>query len=133
MAWIFVLLAVCGNILSNVMFKNAMEQAPDELSAGALFGFAFNPYLWAGGFAAVCMLGCYLLALREGGLSVSYATVTSLSLVGITVISALMLREPLSWQSIAGVALVLGGIMMISVGTANTEAAEVPAVAQPAE
>lgn len=114
MGWFVLGLAVAGNVLSNVMFKNAMAAFPDEISFSSLLGFAFNPFLWAGGLAAGFMLACYLFSLRDMGLTNTYATVTSLSLVGVTTVSALALHEHISLHTLAGVALVIGGIFLLS-------------------
>jgi len=134
MAWLLLFAAVAANIFANLMFKTAMAAAPQTLGVDSLFRFAFNPYLWAGGLSAAMVLGFYLLAIRDSGLSSSYAFVTCLSLVGITLASSLIFREALSLQSIAGVVLVIAGIFLISsAASSSATAASGPAITQPAE
>lgn len=115
MAWLFLSIAVLSNIASNTMFKFAMAAFPQEVTAGTLLRFAFNPHLWLGGLACVLLLGCYLLALREIGLLVSYVFVISLSMVGIGVVSAIVLGEPVSLQSAAGMAFIIAGVTLITI------------------
>lgn len=124
MTIVLLLMAVTANVVANLMFKNAMLAFPKEIEFASLFGFAFNPFLWAGGLSAGLVLAFYLLAIKDSGLSSSYAFVTSVSLVGITLTSALVFREALSLQSIAGVVLVIGGIFLISTASATTAQAE---------
>lgn len=114
MGWILLAVAVVANIASNFMFKHAMAAFPSEIEAGTLLRFAFNPYLWLGGLSCVVLLGSYLLALREIELMVSYAFVISLSLVGITVLSPLLLDTALSLRSLFGVGLVISGILLLT-------------------
>ena len=127
MAWIFLTIAVLSNVTSNMMFKLAMASFPQERTFETLFRFAFNPYLWIGGLACVLLLGCYLLALRDIGLMMSYVFVISLSMVGISIASVIFLGEPISLQSGAGMALVIAGMTMIT--SANNAGA--PADARP--
>lgn len=119
MAWIFLTIAVLSNVTSNMMFKLAMASFPQERTFETLLRFAFNPYLWIGGTACVLLLGCYLLALRDLGLMMSYVFVISLSMVGISIASSLFLGEALSLRVLMGMALVIGGVTMMS--TANRD------------
>lgn len=125
MAWIFLTVAVLSNIMSNMMFKLAMAAFPQERSFETLFKFAFNPYLWLGGLACVLLLSCYLMALRDLGLMMSYVFVISLSMVGISIASVLFLGEPISFQSALGMAMVIGGVSLITL--ANGHAPSDPA------
>lgn len=127
MAWIFLTVAVLSNVTSNMMFKFAMAGFPEERSFETLFRFAFNPYLWAGGVACVVLLSCYLLALRDLGLMMSYVFVISLSMVGISIASSLFLGEAVSLQSAAGMALIIGGVTLITLANNQTREEAFPA------
>lgn len=131
MAWIFLTIAVLSNITSNMMFKLAMAGFPQERSFETLFKFAFNPYLWLGGLACVLLLSCYLMALRDLGLMMSYVFVISLSMVGISIASVLFLGEPISFQSALGMAMVIGGVTLITL--ANSHAPSSPDAAAPVQ
>src|SRR5690606_2648429 len=119
MAWIFLTIAVLSNITSNMMFKLAMAAFPQERTFETLLRFAFNPYLWAGGMACVLLLGCYLLALRDLSLMMSYVFIISLSMVGITTASVVFFGDPLSLKAGFGAALVIAGVSLIA--SANHE------------
>jgi len=125
MGWIFLSTAVLANILANIMFKKAMLAFPTEPDLASVFKFMFNPHLWIGGVSCVLLLSCYLLAIRGLGLSVSYAFVTSLSLIGITLVAALLFGESLTLQSGLGVILVISGLLMIA-NTTGTNTHIVP-------
>ncbi|MBU1174406.1 MAG: hypothetical protein KKH72_03305 [Alphaproteobacteria bacterium] len=114
MAWIILAIGIAANVMSNVFFKQAMAGFPAEVSFGSLLGFAVNPFLWMGGVSAGTMLLCYLFAIKDMDLANAYAAVTSLTLIGVTIVSAIVFREVVSIQSIAGTALVIFGIFLIS-------------------
>ena len=114
MAWIFLTTAVLANILSNVMFKQAMSSFPANPDLASVLKFLLNPYLWIGGSSCVVLLACYLLAIRGLGLSIAYAFVTSLSLLGITIAAALLFKEALSLINLGGVVMVIFGLLMIA-------------------
>lgn len=122
MAWIFLTGAVIANVASNLAFKRAMQDAPEELSFSAIFPFLFNPFLWIGGLSCCVLLACYLLAIRDLGLSISYAFVTSLSLVGISTAAAILFRETLTLQGGIGIALVIAGLLTLSTAGQGDEA-----------
>src|SRR5512147_3040934 len=117
MAWVYLLIAVASNIASNFSFKMAMAAFPAEIEFHALIRFALNPYLWFGALCCVTLLITYLLALREIELLVSYAFVISLSLVGITLLSPVLLNEPLKLASIVGAGLVIAGIGVLTLSS----------------
>lgn len=124
MAWILLLVAVAANIGSNFCFKLAMGAFPAEMAFSTLLRFALNPYLWLGATCCVVLLACYLLALREIELMVSYAFVISLSLVGIAVLSPLLLKEPLTLNAVAGTGLVIAGILLLALSSRHGKSAQ---------
>ena len=115
MAWVLIALAVVSNVTANFMFKFAVATFPADPTFAALFKFAFNPYLWLGAICCTILLASYLLALREIELMVSYASVISLSLAGITIVTAILQRNGLQMTSVVGVVLIIAGILLITV------------------
>lgn len=132
MGWVFLAVAVTANIASNLFFKTAMSSFPANVDAGSLLRFALNPYLWLGFTACAILLGSYLLALRQIDLMTSYAFVISLSLVGITVLSTILLGSVLSPGRLIGVALVISGILVLTLSHQTSESAQDGAGAPPA-
>lgn len=116
-SWFYLMLAVVTNVSANFLFKTAMLQFPKEITAGTLLRFAFNPNLLLGAICCAVLLASYLMALRQIELAVSYAFVISLSLVGIAVLSPIILDEPLRFRTLAGAALVIAGILVITLSS----------------
>jgi multidrug transporter EmrE-like cation transporter len=113
MAWLLLAVSVSATVLSNAMFKIAMNAFPSQVSWTSLFVFIFNPFLWLGGLSCVVLLASYLFALRDLGLTNTYAINTSLSLVGVTIVSILAFREPVTMPALVGIAFVIAGIFLI--------------------
>ena len=113
-AWIYLAVAIIANITCNVTLKKLMTgldaQTPLALAIQALK----SGWFWIAGVAGFTLLLSYLLALRTIDLSASYAAVTSVALVGITIASVIFLGEQVSVLKITGVALVVVGIFLIS-------------------
>jgi multidrug transporter EmrE-like cation transporter len=77
-----------------------------------------QPWTWLGVCAAVLLLGSFLVAIRELGIGISYATVTSLALVLITLLAAMIFKEPLNLMVVVGIALIVSGIVVLMVAQA---------------
>lgn len=114
MHWFLLALAVAANVATNVLLKKTMTTIDAQFGVGLLRQALASPWLWASFAAGGTLLGSYVLALRTVDLSLSYALVTSAALVGITLASALVFGEALSLAKIAGVALIVSGIVLVS-------------------
>lgn len=114
MHWYLLALAVAANVATNVLLKKTMASIDVPLGPELIRQAALSPWLWASFAAGGTLLASYVLALRTVDLSISYALVTSAALVGITAASALVFGEPLSALKIAGIALIVSGIALVS-------------------
>jgi multidrug transporter EmrE-like cation transporter len=113
-AWIALAVAVFANVATNISLKLAMRslgQAPVDRLVVRLI---FQPWIWIGVGAGCVLLASYLLAIRDVGLGFSYAVVTSLTLVLVTVAAAWLFEERLSAMVISGVLLVVLGIAILT-------------------
>lgn len=113
-AWFFVAVAVLANIACNIMLKKLMNNMTAQSPIGSVMEAISSVWFWGGGIAGAVLLLSYLMALRTLDLSASYAIVTSLALIGITLSSIAFLNEQASIPKIAGVILVVIGILLIS-------------------
>lgn len=72
-----------------------------------------NRYIWLGGAAYLVSLAIYLYALQYAPLSVAYPVFAS-SFIFIALVSALVLKERLSYLRMLGILLVFAGIVVVS-------------------
>ena len=113
MAWLALSIAVLANVIANVSLKLAAKAAFALSPERPLIAFIQQRWTWVGLCAAFVLLVCYLLAIREIGLGVAYATVTSSALVLITVAASLLLHERLSAWDALGIGLVIAGVFVL--------------------
>ena len=113
LAWFALALAVCSNVVANISLKLAVKKASETDAGSAVAGFLLQPWTWLGVCAAVVLLGSFLVAIRELGIGISYATVTSLALVLITLLAAMIFKEPLNLAVFVGIALIVSGIVVL--------------------
>lgn len=111
--WLLLGCTVASNVLANVAFKLTMRSIEGPLGTGMVAAALTKGWFWAGTVACATLLGSYLLALRQLGLSASYAVVTSSALVGISVTSHFVFGERLTSGKMLGIALVIAGLFLI--------------------
>jgi multidrug transporter EmrE-like cation transporter len=106
--FVYILLAaavLCG-VASQFLLK-AGASAPDILSQ------IFQPMTIAGlaGYGVAAIL--YMLALRKLPVSIAYPSV-SFSYVLVAILAHVFFNEPLGWQQMAGIVLVIAGVVLLS-------------------
>lgn len=113
-AWAFIAAAVLANVATNVMLKKLMAGAAAAGGIPLLIELLTSWWFWGAAMSGIILVGSYLLAIRTLDLSVSYSIVTASALIGISIASALLLDESLSLAKLAGIALIIAGIYLIS-------------------
>jgi multidrug transporter EmrE-like cation transporter len=110
-------------ILSSVLLSSAAQLmlkvgagkaglAAGASPAGFLLAAAANPFVIAGVSMHVAALALWLFALRDRDVSYAYPFI-ALGFVLVLVVSALWMREPVGASRIAGVALIVGGLVLV--------------------
>jgi multidrug transporter EmrE-like cation transporter len=116
-------MSVLTFILSSVLLSSAAQLmlkigagkaglAAGASPAGFLLAAAINPFVVGGVFMHVAALALWLFALRDRDVSYAYPFI-ALGFVLVLVMSALWLREPVGASRIAGVALIVGGLVLV--------------------
>jgi small multidrug resistance pump len=113
-AWVALLVAVLANVLANISLKLSVKRVSTESLGAQALSFMAQPWTWIGLCAALVLLASYLVAIRQIGLGLCYATVTSLALVLITVAAAFVFEERLTMASVVGIALIIFGLGVLA-------------------
>ena len=105
-------LCVLGISLGQLLFKKAAMAMTDATS---IQSWIFNPWL----IAALALYGITTLAwvwvLRNASLQLAYPFM-GLAFLIVPVLAWALLGEPLTWQTLAGGALILAGVALASIG-----------------
>jgi small multidrug resistance pump len=113
MAWFALAVAVFANVVTNISFKLAVKNVSIGNDDHGIISFLTQPWTWIGICAAFVLLASYLLAIRDIGLGVSYAIVTSCALVLITITAAVVFQERLTFLVFLGLGLIVSGIIVL--------------------
>ena len=111
--WLALTIAIISNVTANVTLKYAMITGGEKLINGDIVGFLNQPWPWIGGLSCVVLLGSYLVAIKNIGLGTSYAMVTTLALVIITITAAFIFNERITGLKVVGITLILSGLFII--------------------
>jgi len=108
------------NVIGTVLIKFGSSKISSiNLSLASIWSIISNWHillgiaLYAGSFPA------YSYILQKMSVSVAYPIFTSLSFAGVVVISVLFLKESLTMMQFFGLALVIGGIVLLSAGASK--------------
>jgi len=113
MAWIFLAIAIVANVLTNVALKRAAQSVEVFSFPKLLLDLMTSSWMWVGFVSALVLVACYMLAIRSLPLSVGYVSVTSMAMVGITLVGVLTGTEVLSLPRVIGICLVLAGVVLV--------------------
>lgn len=113
--WILVAGAIGSNIAANIALKQTLDLAGVQQGPIAYARFAVtSPSFWLFVVSAGLLAGFYILSVRIFDLPTIYATVTSLSLVGVTLASAWLFGDAITPLKIVGTTLIVAGIFLVT-------------------
>lgn len=114
MKWLILILGIASNASASVLVKMAM-MPPRKLPSfsepmAALSNWPF--WLGLGLYGAAFLL--YAAALARLPLNVAHPILTSGAVAAVALCSLLIFREPFHWTTIAGILLVVAGVVLIT-------------------
>ncbi|MGE5371738.1 MAG: SMR family transporter [Solirubrobacterales bacterium] len=111
------LLTLLMNAGANIALKWAMRGEANLMGQNlfqVVLALITNAWVWIGVVSFGVAFLSYSLILSRTNLSVAYPIITSLGFVVITVVSVFLFQEKLSLLQGGGLALILGGVWMVS-------------------
>lgn len=113
---VFVAINVVFNSFASVFIKSAVSKTLAS-SGGALIPrmlrLVVSPAFLSGTVFFGLSLLAYSLVLQRLKLSTAYPLTVTLSVILVTVVSKVMLKEPISIHQVAGIALISGGVWLV--------------------
>jgi multidrug transporter EmrE-like cation transporter len=115
MKWLILFLGIASNATASVLIKYAMmppRKFPvlsDPLAALANWPFWLGLALYGATFLL------YAAALAKLPLNVAHPILTSGAVAAVALCSLLIFREPFHWSTLAGIVLVIAGVLLITV------------------
>ena len=112
------LFVVAFNVMGHVFLKAGMNQIGGITFNALVTQFTkifSNVSVLVGLFCYISSVSGYLVLLSKSDISVAYPVVTSLAYAGIIIISVFVFREPFSAIKWLGLALILGGVVLVGI------------------
>lgn len=115
MKWLLIIFGILSNVFASVLIKVAMMPPRKIPSLKDPWSLITNIPLWSGLFLYGMAFVLYAAALRFFPLHVAHSVLTSGAIAGVALLSVVMFRETLTLMTIAGILLIIAGVVMISV------------------
>lgn len=114
MKWLILVLGVLANASASVLIKIAVTP-PRSFPSWSDPGAAFTNWpLWLGLVLYGIAFLLYAAALSFLPLNVAHPLLTAGAVATVAVMSLLLFREPFPWTTIAGIGLVIAGVVLIT-------------------
>jgi multidrug transporter EmrE-like cation transporter len=113
MKWVVLLAAIGTNVVASILLKIAVVQIR-KLEVASPVNYIFNLNVWLGIVAYGLSFIFYIVALGLFPLNVANPVITSAALISIAIASVLIFKESFDWVFVVGIALVLGGIILLA-------------------
>jgi len=115
MKWLILLFGILSNVFASVLIKVAMMPPRKMPSLKDPLAVITNIPLWSGLFLYGMAFILYAAALRFFPLHVAHPILTSGAIAGVALLSVVMFRETLTLMTVAGILLIIAGVVLISV------------------
>lgn len=107
------LIAVFANVAANISLKVAVSRLTIDSVKMTIFHLLEQITFWIGLGSAAVLLAFYLVAIRNGPVSVAYVFVTSLAMIGMVLVEYRFFGVPLGAMKMLGILLVISGVMLV--------------------
>lgn len=114
MKWLILALGIAANASASLLVKLAMSPPRRFPSLSDPWGALSNWPFWFGlGLYGAAFL-LYAAALARLPLNIAHPVLTSGAIATVALASALLLREPFHWTTVAGLLLVIAGVGLLT-------------------
>jgi multidrug transporter EmrE-like cation transporter len=110
--WTLILIAAAANVGLNLCLKQGGRGLNTASARELVISLLLSPWMWLAVASAVVLLTAFVAAVRVHSLSMTYTAVTALAMVSLTAIGMGMQQEPFSLARIAGLAMIVAGLVV---------------------
>ena len=118
MGYIYIFNTILFTVYGQIVLKwrmSSIDQLPEPFITKTLFliKLIFDPWMFSGFIAAFMASLCWMAAMTKFDISFAYPFM-SLAFVLVLILSVFLFKEPVSWQKIIGLILIISGIIVTS-------------------
>ena len=110
--WTLILIAAGAKILLNLSLRQMGRSVSTDSIMSIATSLFLSPWTWISCLWAVVLLSAFVAAIRVYSLSLTYAAVTAIAMVGLTAASVALQMETLSVGRMVGLTLIVAGILV---------------------
>lgn len=114
--WTLIVIAASANIMLNLCLRQTGRSINTDSLGSIIIGLVTSPWAWASILSAGVLLTAFVAAIRVHSLSLTYAAVTAIAMVGLTIVSVSLQLETITTTRILGLGLIVAGIVVSSFG-----------------
>lgn len=118
--WLLIFAAAGSNVALNLFLKKGGQGLDASGPLVLATSILSSVWMWFAMASAVVLLTAFISAIRLYSLSLTYTAVTALAMIALTIIGALFQQETLTLARIAGLGLIVAGLIVsaLAVGPA---------------
>ncbi len=110
--WTLILVAAAANVFLNLFLRQTGRSISTASLWDIIIGLITSPWAWLSVLSAGVLLTAFVAAPRVYSLSLTYAAVTSIAMVALTLVSVGLQMETLSMARVLGLGLIVSGILV---------------------
>ena len=112
--WTLISIAAASNVALNLTLRHVARGLDTGTVKGLAKSLLLSPWFAVSVVFGTVLVGAFLAAIRHYSLGITYTAITSLAMVGLTVVGALAFNEAIPMARIAGLVLVIAGLVLIA-------------------
>lgn len=113
--WLLIVIAASANVALNLCLKKGGQALNVSTPWTIAQSVLTSGWMWLGVLSAGLLLTAFVSAIRLYSLSLTYTAVTALAMVMLTAISVLLQQESINAARVAGLALIIAGLVVTAV------------------
>lgn len=110
--WTLILIAATANVCLNLCLRQTVRGLNTSSVGDIVIGLLISPWAWFSIACAGILLTAFMTAIRDYSMSLTYAAVTSIAMVALTLVSVALQIETVNTMRVLGLALIVSGIMV---------------------
>lgn len=114
--WTLIFIAATANVCLNLSLMQLGRNFDPSSLGDALATVTLSPWMWLSALSGTVLLAAFVAAVRTYSLSMTYIGVTALAMVALTAIGMAFRYEAISPARIAGLAMIVAGLILSAKG-----------------
>ncbi|MCQ0970162.1 hypothetical protein MLD63_06985 [Paracoccus sp. TK19116] len=117
--WVLIFIAAGSNVALNLFLKKGGQELDTSGPRALVLSILSSGWIWLAVISGGLLLTAFVTAIRSYSLSLTYTAITAIAMVTLTIIDSLFLQETVNGVHIAGLTLIVLGLIVTSMATST--------------